>query len=315
MSTIFAEALTEAFAGSAGGLLATAVVYPLELLKVRIQTQLANKMTNYENTGSSEKKNSTGNKSILSIAKELIKTQGIQGLYYGFWLKAAGCVYDDLIYFFVYRLIERNLKSIINMIFGRRSNAVTIATDFIVGSLAGCVQFFITIPVETITVNIQSQTSMSSIYNTMQELYKKNGIRGFWRGYSISCLLTCNPAINFGVFEWLKKLQLNGRNNDLLASTAFFLGTVSKAIAISITYPLIRIKILSQALASRRQGDITLDLAGEIIEEQGLSGLYTGLTTQILRSSIAAGIMFATRERTRAFMTGILMSLVGSSKN
>ena len=299
-------------------------------MKVRVQTQLVNKMSDK----TEKQKNSDESfpsmkeqQSILSIAKQVFKSQGIFGLYHGFWLKALGCVYDDLIYFFVYRLVERNLQHIITATLGKRSSGMTIATDFVVGSLAGCIQFFITIPVETITVNVQSQKIQVEqiqseawyvpLYSTIQKLYQKNGIQGFWRGYSISCLLTCNPAINFGVFEWLKKVHLNnfgvrskGRANDLLAFSAFLLGMVSKSIAISITYPLIRIKILSQALASRRHGDVTLQVANEVVNEQGLSGLYTGLVPQILRSSIAAGIMFATRERTRAVVTKALMSLL-----
>ena len=93
---------------------------------------------------------------------------------------------------------------------------------------------------------------------TAREVYAKGGAPAFWAGLGPSCLLVVNPAINFAAFDRLKLLYNRGfkggkgrkltaneaANMSLGPLEAFFIGAASKAIATSITFPLIRAKVL-----------------------------------------------------------------------
>ena len=93
---------------------------------------------------------------------------------------------------------------------------------------------------------------------TAREVYAKGGAPAFWAGLGPSCLLVVNPAINFAAFDRLKLLYnrgfKGGKGRKLTANEAanlslgpleaFFIGAASKAIATSITFPLIRAKVL-----------------------------------------------------------------------
>ena len=93
---------------------------------------------------------------------------------------------------------------------------------------------------------------------TAREVYAKGGVPAFWAGLGPSCLLVVNPAINFAAFDRLKLMYnrsfKGGKGRKLTANEAagmslgpleaFFIGAASKAVATSITFPLIRAKVL-----------------------------------------------------------------------
>ncbi len=282
---------------------------------MRLQTRLARSIANpgevcahpAENDGQGQGVSSPSptpapeRQSTLGIVRDILADSGISGLYRGFGLKALQCVCDDLVYFFLYQLIQVRARAAV------ADSDLRLLAEFAVGSITGCIQFFFTIPLETITVNVQAAKNdgrgwLESLAVAFRRTYEKNGIAGLWRGYTLSCILTCNPAINFGVFEYLKaKYQGKSRTKLLSPIRAFLFGVLAKCVAISLTYPLIRIKILSQALASRKKGDgeSLFQTFSDVVRREGIMGLYSGLFVQLVRSSVAAGFMFATRERVR----------------
>ena len=105
--------------------------------------------------------------------------------------------------------------------------------------------------------------------STAREVYAKGGLPAFWAGLGPSCLLVVNPAINFAAFDRLKLLYNRGfkggggrkltaneaANMSLGPLEAFFIGAASKAIATSMTFPLIRAKVLMMSADNKENGD------------------------------------------------------------
>ncbi|CAB1113290.1 unnamed protein product [Ectocarpus sp. CCAP 1310/34] len=123
------------------------------------------------------------------------------------------------------------------------------------------------------------------------ELYREGGGLGrFWRGFTPSLILTCNPAINYTAFDILKALWLRRRDAAATAAgtvssttagasavgtsgggtdgflnplEAFLVAAAAKSLATLVTYPLIRAKVVlmtspsspSAPIVDRRSGN------------------------------------------------------------
>ena len=209
---------------------------------------------------------------------------------------------------------------------------LSVAENLAAGALSGVVNNFCTLPFDVVATNNQVRNFRhnkrgfyAQYVDTAKLVRETGGITSFWRGLLPSCLLVVNPAVNFALFEQLKviyvssivtksvplgKVTRNASAHKLTALEAFLIGATSKAVATTISYPLIRAKILMMD-SSRRKGlkisDGTtadeqlhsmLGVLYEAVSAEGIiGGLYKGLGAQLSRSTLAAAIMFTTREK------------------
>ena len=206
------------------------------------------------------------------------------------------------------------------------------AEDLAAGALSGVVNNFCTLPFDVIATNNQVRNLRhnkrgfyAQYVDTAKLVRESGGITSFWRGLLPSCLLVVNPAVNFALFEQLKVIYVSSvvaksvpRGNltgsasahKLTALEVFLIGATSKAIATTISYPLIRAKILmmdsrrqkclktSDGTSADEQLHSMLGVLYEAVSAEGIiGGLYKGLGAQLSRSTLAAAIMFTTREK------------------
>jgi len=150
------------------------------------------------------------------------------------------------------------------------------------------------------------------------------GPDGIWRGFGVSSVLTLNPALTFALFDALKARlrKLTGRSR-LSTLEGFLVGSLSKALATVMTYPLIRTKVVMQAKPEgdddgasesaqppngklrRRKGMAETLVA--IWQREGLPGLFRGCSAQIFTAVAKSGILLTCKERLAAFALLILM--------
>ena len=78
------------------------------------------------------------------------------------------------------------------------------------------------------------------------QIHAERGIAGFWAGYSASTILTLNPAITFAVDNLLRRLLRREKPGPYLT---FLLAAISKAIATTLTYPVMLAKSRAQAVS------------------------------------------------------------------
>ena len=94
-----------------------------------------------------------------------------------------------------------------------------------------------------------------------------NLISPYWQGILPALILTCNPAINYAIFDTIKPILLKSNNKknsnkamtNILFNTTlriFLTGLIAKAIATLVTYPLIRIKVIMMAMGNSRKGTL-----------------------------------------------------------
>ncbi len=105
-----------------------------------------------------------------------------------------------------------------------------------------------------------------------------------------SLILTANPAITYGVFEYVKKILPPEFRSSPLHS--FVIGAMTKSIATISTYPYILCKTRLQAGS---QMGITESFQ-RIVEKEGVLGLYDGVNEQLSKSVLCQALLFALKD-------------------
>ena len=152
-------------------------------------------------------------------------------------------------------------------------------------------------------MRLASSPQGSTVTGTLQKLFREEGLLGLYQGTAAGLALCINPAIQFLVFERLKAQLLKASRSTTLSMFAgFVLGAVAKAIATSLTFPLIRLKALysNGSVDKSRHGDeepSLLEVLRDIYETDGIKGLYKGITPQLLKVCLSAAVMFSIKER------------------
>ncbi|KAI0789897.1 adenine nucleotide transporter [Abortiporus biennis] len=266
--------LGAAFAGALGGCFSNAVVYPLDVVKTRIQATSNVKGRRKEKL------------SIISIFLQILKEEGVSGLYRGFGATMLNTFSMQYAYFFFYSLVRTSYMKRLAARAPKGSKAVPLSTaaELLLGAVAGALAQIFTIPVAVIATRQQigrsldktrrarrgSDTSSTasnvsettkqyddSFIGVAKEIVEQEGVTGLWLGIKPGLVLTVNPAITYGLYERVKSIMLiaqekatgqgvagNGKLNPWLT---FAIGAMSKSLATIVTYPYIMAKIRIQA--------------------------------------------------------------------
>lgn len=194
----------------------------------------------------------------------------------------------------------------------------TATNDLLVGLIAGVVNVFVTTPMWVVNSRLKMKgvgTNMeySGLIDGILHIAKDEGFMKLWSGLMPSLVLVSNPAIQFMVYETLKRNFLSDLNpNDIHSIVYFTLGAVAKAIATFITYPLqviqtrLRFGIKDNYKLPPNAG--TIELFFYILKRQGIKGLFTGLEAKLLQTILTSALMFLTYEKIANFVFNLLLT-------
>lgn len=139
---------------------------------------------------------------------------------------------------------------------------------------------------------------------TMQKIIREEGPLALWKGLGPALVLVINPVLQYTAFEqlknWVVKSRLaraNGGKVSLSDWDFFWLGALSKLFATGLTYPQIVIKSRQHAGSSKGASTNIWTAMVEIVQKEGIAGLYRGITSKLLQSVLTAAILFASKER------------------
>lgn len=168
--------------------------------------------------------------------------------------------------------------------------------DFIAGCVGGVAGVFVGHPLDTVKVNLQTQSTINPKYtgtlDCIKSLMVKEGIRGVYRGVSspIAGLAAIN-AIVFGVYGNVKK---NMANPNSLSSHAIA-GATAGFLTSFITSPMELVKSRIQ-VAGTKAGKNPLNCLVKIYTRKKLRGVFQGLGITIGREVPAFTTYFVTYE-------------------
>ncbi|KDQ64474.1 hypothetical protein JAAARDRAFT_28106 [Jaapia argillacea MUCL 33604] len=307
------DSLIHSLAGAAGGIGAMTATYPLIVLSTRAAVETKRE-----------------HKSLYQAVLDIIKREGVLGLYNGLNSSLMGIAVTNGAYYYFY---ERTRGIILS---GRKgSKALSTLESMLTGLIAGSATTLISNPIWVVQTSQAIQTMQSSsesaqgrpalqklgTIQTIQQILRKDGLGAFWRGIGPALVLVINPVIQYTVFEQLKNFIIRSRTTKMRAAgmiTAvavlsdwdfFFLGAVSKLFATALTYPSSVVKSRLQSGAMKYKSSI--DGLVTILEEEGLHGLYKGIESKLLQSVLTAAILFAGQRR---IYETIKASIAGASR-
>jgi len=297
------DSVIHSMAGAAGGIVAMTATYPLIVLSTRAAVETRNEP-----------------KSVYQAVVDIIKREGILGLYSGLNSSLLGIAVTNGVYYYFY---ERSRGIILSSRKG--SKGLSTLESILTGLIAGSATTVISNPIWVVQTS-QAVRTMSEpacdpskrnttlkkqgFFETIQAILAKDGASAFWRGIGPALVLVINPVLQYTVFEQLKNALITRRTKKLRAAgiaTAvavlsdrdyFLLGALSKLVATSATYPYIVVKSRLQAgHASALKYKSSLDGILTILQEEGIQGLYKGVGSKLVQSVLTAAILFAGQRR------------------
>ena len=137
----------------------------------------------------------------------------------------------------------------------------------------------------------------------------KQGVRGLWNGYTATLLRDVPfSALYWPLYEQTKAslAALNPSEAPNSFPVTFLSGALAGSVASTLTLPADVLKTLKQIEVGERevmgQGKSRTNraIAKELVREQGVRGLFTGLTPRLLKVAPACAIMISSYEWCKA---------------
>lgn len=196
------------------------------------------------------------------------------------------------------------------------SNIGTIS-NLILGCMAEWAHLPVTLPIDCVTTAIQTDDKNRGAFVLLGNILSEKGIGGFYKGIQAYTVLCLKPAIQYTVYEQVKKIVLATRrvkkNNaagttaaraaaivdeSLSAAEAFFLGMFARIVATMLTYPYLRAKVMLQSTYGNAKVKPTIpQMISEQFSSGGVWGLYQGIGPELTRGVFSAALMMMVKER------------------
>ncbi len=196
------KTLATATSAGMGGFAASVILYPLDTLKTRMQAQ--------SKKSESDKK---GRTPLVTCDLE-----SILSLYTGVVYKAAQSTISKFLYFYAY-------TSMSNLLLTNGTETLSTGLNLIVGYLAELMHLPMTLPLEVVVTRMQTSKRGDvgkSFISLLKTIWDENQgkLSAFYKGLSAYFVLCMQPAIQFTVFEQVKKVYLKHYKPSLYTLSA-----------------------------------------------------------------------------------------------
>ncbi|KAJ2952186.1 hypothetical protein O0L34_g4466 [Tuta absoluta] len=266
--------------GSIAGAVGASAVYPIDLVKTRMQNQRSGSFV-----GEIAYRNS------WDCFKKVIRHEGFFGLYRGLVPQLIGVAPE--------KAIKLTMNDLIRDKMSDSKGNISIYGEILAGACAGGSQVVFTNPLEIVKIRLQVAGEIAGgnkvrAWNVVKEL----GLFGLYKGAK-ACLLRDVPfsAIYFPAYAHVKAkfADENGYNHPLTLLAA---GAIAGIPAASLVTPADVIKTRLQVVA--RSGQTTyngvFDATRKIWAEEGGRAFWKGATARVFRSSPQFGVTLVTYE-------------------
>ncbi|KAJ6161110.1 Mitochondrial substrate/solute carrier [Penicillium chermesinum] len=285
--------LGNAVAGAVGSAISNVVVYPLNVIVARLQTQ-QKKEKSKEGSGADEEEYTN----IIDAAYKIYGKQGIAGFYPGLAQDTCKSVADSFLFFLAYTIVrQRRIVSRVGAARAAKSKNIVLPIwdELAIGVIAGSFSKLFTTPLSNIVTRKQTSASKTgpgskdlSTTDIAAQIRKEKGISGFWSGYSAALIPYPQP-----IYYLIPQRDLE-------------ICPTSKAAASAMTYPISLAKTRSQALASSEKSTDSpiaskftpkvLQTVAAIYKKEGISALYAGLPGEVLKGFFSHGFTMLAKD-------------------
>ncbi|XP_033114725.1 calcium-binding mitochondrial carrier protein Aralar1-like [Anneissia japonica] len=282
-----AESVYRFMLGSIAGAAGATAVYPIDLVKTRMQNQRGGSVV-----GELMYKNS------FDCFSKVIRFEGVFGLYRGLLPQIVGVAPEKAIKLTMNDFVRDKVRN--------KDGSIPLWGEIIAGGCAGASQVMFTNPLEIVKIRLQVAGEIAGAGPRVSAIsvIKDLGLFGLYKG-ARACFLRDIPfsAIYFTSYAHLKKYfaDENGHNSALSLLTA---ATISGAPAASLLTPADVIKTRLQVVA--RTGQTTysgvFDCARKLWAEEGGTAFWKGAGARVCRSSPQFGVTLLTYELLQRYL-------------
>lgn len=277
------DAIVEALNGGMGSAISKTVTFPLDLIKTRMASAATRT-------------------SAAKMASDIVKREGVPGLYKGLRPKLIKSVTGKVLYFYLYKLLG-------SLFVTSRNEAMSAAANLVVGFCSELFELPVIMPLEAIAT--RTQTSKMSFWEAYSSLYAEGKLYVALDAYVLGAF---QPAIQNTLFDQMRmRVQ-----RPLSTLESFALGVIASSLAITLTYPLDFARTKAQTTPTTSPLELEkgallvvpprppLDLSmmaiwRRTIAEDGLLGVFAGLKPHLTAGVVSAALMLTIRDQINSF--------------
>lgn len=276
------ESLYRFTLGSVAGAAGATVVYPIDLVKTRMQNQRAGSFV-----GELMYRNS------FDCIKKVVRYEGAIGLYRGLLPQLVGVCPEKAIKLTMNDLIRDKFLNF------NGNNTIKPWQEILAGGCAGASQVMFTNPLEIVKIRLQVAGEIATGPKTRAlDVIRDLGLKGLYRG-SKACFLRDIPfsAIYFPVYAHFKSTLAdeNGRNGPGSLLAAAMIAGVPAAYLVT-PADVIKTRLQVQARAGQSTYTGVIDAYKKIMNEEGFTAFWKGGPARVFRSAPQFGFTLLTYE-------------------
>jgi hypothetical protein len=241
----------------------------------------------------------------------LTRRKGFARLYDGLSADTLSTVLSSFLYFFFYStaakaVVKHREQHATASVKSAHTTPLGAMEELLIGLIAGIASKGVTLPISAVSVRQRlgdEDGTELGLIDTFKAMHAEGGFSGMFAALPPSIPLALLPSLTLYIHSILLRHFLPARHQaHPPGAVTFFLGAASNALATIPLYPLVLIKALSQSGADNRKGKSKyrrgmLRTANDIVEREGITGLYKGLEGQLVKGLVSQGVMMLVKQR------------------
>lgn len=276
MVTKTSETLSSFLSGAGAGAVSSILCCPLDVAKVRIQVQSSLGIHRYKNT--------------FGTLKLIVKEEGLRGCFKGLGPALCNVPLFWSIYWTTYDHLKIRLATNLP---NNPLHLIHLYSAIIAGAIGDIVTnpfWVVRTRIQTLhlhTVDPTARSESISTLNMFRTIYKNEGIAAFYKGLTASFLGLSHVAIQFPMYEYLKRetseyrKKCNEKREYVFMLDIVVTSLIAKLAASIVTYPH---EVLRARLQDDRNKHVSaINTVKKIVREEGFFNLWSGYRVNLVR--------------------------------
>lgn len=285
------SATVETIAGLSAGLISTAIVHPLDIIKTRLQID------------SRRSSSTTLLGSSLRTLRLIIKNEGpthFAALYRGLTPNLVGNSASWGLYFLWYARAQDLIRSYRSYSPTQQLSTVDYLTA---SSISGTLTAILTNPIWVVKTRMLSTPASSSgaypsLLSGLRSIYTTEGLRGYFAGLTPALFGVSHGALYFAVYERLKAVRRDAHADRQISNLDTILtSSAAKVCAGVATYPHQLVRTRMQNYGAEKPG--LMRVIRNVWREEGVMAFYKGLGPNLVRVVPSTCVTFLVYENVR----------------
>lgn len=165
--------------------------------------------------------------------------------------------------------------------------------------VAGALGNVVVNPLWVVKTRLQTQIfthTNEGFFKVFFEIYSTEGFKAYYKGLNASLLGLSHVAIQFPLYEHIKSMcKVRRRGGEETFADLLFSSVSAKTLACTVTYPHEVVRARLQVTHGSMQRGIVGQFL-KILREEGIRGLYSGFTVNLVRIAPATATTFLSYE-------------------